>query len=358
MRPTWKELYRRPGDTISNAIETLDRAEGNICLVVDDESRLLGTVTDGDIRRGILRGLALTDSIDAVMNKDPVVGHPDQSKADIKQAMRNRRVRQLPIVDMNGHVISLHLYDDLNASDSVAPRDNLVVLMAGGDGLRLRPLTEELPKPLLKVGNKPLLERILESFIDYKFHNFAISVNYKSELIRDYFGDGSKWNVSIQYLQENEKLGTAGSLSLIENNYDQPVIVMNGDVLTQVNFDSLLAFHSEQGADAMMCVRNYDLQIPYGVVETADAGITAIAEKPLQRFLVNAGIYVLEPRALSLIPYDTPFDMTDLFRLLIDQQRETAVFPIREYWLDIGHMDDYQRANDDISRIFLMDANP
>jgi dTDP-glucose pyrophosphorylase len=354
MATFWTELYCNPADTISSAIETLDKATGHICLVVDGDNRLLGTVTDGDIRRGILKGLTLDSAISAVMNDSPVVGHPELSIAQSKATMQKRQVRQLPIVNSDGHVIGLNLLDDLNAAKTPTLRKNPVVLMAGGTGTRLRPLTENVPKPLLQIGNKPLLERILESFIEHDFCNFIISVHYKPDMIKNHFGDGSKWNVSIEYLEESEKLGTAGSLSLLNAADDLPIIVMNGDVLTQVNFDNLVAFHAEQKAKAMMCVRAYDFQVPYGVVHTNNMRITAIKEKPTHKFFVNAGIYVLEPDVLSLIPKESYFDMPQLFELLIERGQDTAVFPIREYWMDIGKMDDYQRANEDASGDLLV----
>lgn len=357
MATSWTELYRAPTDTISSAIETLDKAKGHICLVVDGDKRLLGTVTDGDIRRGILRGLALGSAISDVMNDTPIVGHPELSNVQCKAKMRKRQIRQLPIVDSEGYVIGLNLLDDLNTESKPALRKNTVVLMAGGTGTRLRPLTENMPKPLLQIGNKPLLERILESFIEHDFCNFVISVHYRSEMIKNHFGDGSKWNVSIEYLEESEKLGTAGALSLLDAPDDLPVIVMNGDVLTQVNFDNLLAFHAEQKAKAMMCVRAYDFQVPYGVVHTNNMQITAIEEKPTHKFFVNAGIYVLEPDVLSLIPKESYFDMPQLFELLIARDQETTVFPIREYWMDIGKMDDYQRANQDATDDLLVKGN-
>ena len=332
----WKELYRSATDPVALAVETIDSANGQLCLVVDDDEHLLGTVTDGDVRRGILRGLPLDAPVSEIMKKEPVVGRPGQSNADIKASMITRQIRQLPIVDLEGHVIGLNLLDELDKSELDQSRENLVVLMAGGDGVRLRPLTDDLPKPLLKVGDKPILERILESFLDHHFQNFAISVNYKSEMIKKHFGDGSKWGVSIQYLEEAQKLGTAGPLSLLQKEIDAPIIVMNGDVLTQVNFDSLLAFHNEQNAKAMMCVRNYDFQIPYGVVKTNNMRVTAIDEKPKHQFFVNAGIYVLEPDILSMIPVDTYFEMPDLFRTLIEQERTRPCSPfVNTGWISV-----------------------
>jgi len=221
-------------------------------------------------------------------------------------------------------------------------------LMAGGLGSRLGELTKDTPKPLLKVGTKPILEVILENFISHGFHRFYISVNYKAEMIRDYFGDGSRWGVEIRYLHEHKRLGTAGALSLLPDNPTLPVLVMNGDLLTKVNFRQLIDFHNETNSKATMCVREFELQVPYGVVQIANHRLRAIEEKPVQRFFVNGGIYVLSPDMLQFIPEDSFYDMPTLFDEIIARGEETSVFPIREYWIDIGRADDFERANDEV----------
>jgi NDP-sugar pyrophosphorylase family protein len=224
--------------------------------------------------------------------------------------------------------------------------------MAGGLGSRLRPLTDDTPKPLLKIGGKPVLEIIIDNFLAQGFRRFFISINYKSEQIRDHFADGSEWGAEIRYLEEDRRLGTAGSLALIEEPPAAPFVVMNGDLLTKVSFQNLMDFHAEQRSVATMCVREYDFQVPFGVVETDHTKIISIEEKPRQRFLVNAGIYVLNPEALGFISDDTSQDMTYVFESLIKADMETAVFPIREYWLDIGRLDDFEQANSDFENLF------
>lgn len=224
--------------------------------------------------------------------------------------------------------------------------------MAGGLGRRLQPLTNECPKPLLKVGGKPILEIILENFVEQGFNRFHIAVNYKAEMIESYFGNGSRWGIDLSYLREHERMGTAGALSLLPGGLTQPLIVMNGDLLTRINFRQLLSFHAEHHAQATMCVRDYDFQIPYGVVKIEKHRLTGIEEKPVHHCFVSAGIYVLQPDVISLIPRNTFFDMPDLFAEMIRQQKETAVFPIREYWLDIGRMDDFERAVGEYERHF------
>jgi dTDP-glucose pyrophosphorylase/predicted transcriptional regulator len=344
----WQMARIAPNRSIRDAIRTIDEGAIRIALVVDDGNRLLGTVTDGDIRRGILKGISLDDAVERVMNAHPTTARADESRDAILERMKQTRLHQIPVVDGQGRLVAVEILDELLQTRQ---RDNWVVLMAGGLGSRLRPLTDECPKPLLKVGSKPLLEIILENFLEYGFRRFFLSVNYKAEMVKAHFGDGSRWGIEIRYIHEDRRLGTAGALSLLPERPALPLVVMNGDLLTKVNFQHLLDFHAEHGARATMCVREYDFQVPYGVVRIDHHRILGIDEKPVQRFFVNAGIYVLEPETLALIP-PTYFDMPDLFTKLIAERRETAVFPIREYWLDIGHMEDFARANGDFPEVF------
>lgn len=346
---TWKEVLVLPEVSIREAILVLDESAKQIILVVDKNNRLLGTVTDGDIRRSILTGMSLDDPIQKIMNSDPTVATIDESRESILTAMQRTGLHHIPLVDENHRVMGLETLNELIQSPT---KKNWVVLMAGGLGSRLSPLTDECPKPMLKVGNKPLLETILENFIEYGFHQFYISVNYMADVVKSYFGDGSRWGVDICYLHEDQRLGTAGALGLLPKKPTEALLVMNGDLLTKVNFKQLLDFHSTHQAQATMCVREYDFQVPYGVVKIDAHRITSIDEKPIQRFFINAGIYALEPEALDLIPSNTYFDMPLLFKKLIEQQKETAVFPIREYWLDIGQLSDYDRANGEFMRVF------
>ncbi len=345
----WQAARIAPDRTIHDAIRTIDEGAIRIALVVDAENRLLGTVTDGDIRRGILKGIALDGPVTHVMNPRPIMARVEESREKILETMKQTRLHQIPVVDGQGRLVTVEILDDLLQAHH---RDNWVVLMAGGLGSRLRPLTEDCPKPLLKVGSKPLLEIILDNFLEYGFRKFYLSVNYKAEMVKDHFGDGSRWGIQIRYIHEDQRLGTAGALSLLPERPTLPVVVMNGDLLTKVNFQHLLDFHAEHDARATMCVREYDFQVPYGVVRIDNHRILSIDEKPVQRFFVNAGIYVLEPETLDCIPSSTCFDMPDLFLKLIGQNRETAVFPIREYWLDIGHIEDFARANGDFPEVF------
>jgi NDP-sugar pyrophosphorylase family protein len=276
------------------------------------------------------------------MKKEPTVATHLQSREAILEKMHKNQIRQIPVLDESRRVIRLELLDELT---TIPEKDNWVVLMAGGLGTRLGTLTEDKPKPLIPVGSKPILETILENFIEYGFKKFYFSVNYKAEMIRAHFGSGEKWGVTIRYLHEEKKMGTAGPLSLLPEPFTKPILVMNGDLLTKVNFQQLLDFHREQKCEATMCVREFDFQVPYGVVKLNRQKITAIDEKPVQRFFVNAGIYVLEPLAIASVPKSEPSDMPSLFEHLIRENRPTAAFPIREYWMDIGRTTDLERAN-------------
>lgn len=346
----WKTSLLPENSSVADAIRVLEANDSHICLVVDSDGRLKGTITDGDVRRSLLRMVPLTASVDEVMRANPIVGRAEQSVASRSETMQRHKIRQLPIVGDDGRVLGLATLDELAAGHA---RDNWVVLMAGGLGTRLRPFTERTPKPMLKIGTKPLLETTLESFVQQDFCHFYISVNYLAESVKDYFGDGSRWGCQIRYLEETSPLGTAGALGLMPDRPTTPLIVMNGDVLTKVHFGQLLAFHREHGASATVCVREYDFQVPYGVVQLDGARIKGLTEKPAYSFFVNAGIYVIEPDLFDLIPREGQrFHMTNLLDSAIAAHRDVAAFPIREYWIDIGQLDDFARANGDFGDVF------
>jgi dTDP-glucose pyrophosphorylase len=340
----WKNTLISPDTPILEAMRISDTSAMQISLVVDAEQRLVGIVTDGDIRRGILKGIPLDQPVHLIMNRQFTALPLGKSQAEILNLMKLHDLRQIPVVDDHGRVVDLKILEDLIQP---APKDNWVVLMAGGVGSRMRPLTDNCPKPLLSINNKPLLEIIIDNFIEYGFHNFFIAVNYKSEMIEANFGDGSRWGVTIEYLREEKPMGTAGALGLLPEPPKLPLIVMNGDLLTKINFQHLLDFHQAHKAHAVMCVREYNFQVPYGVITLDQHRLKSIDEKPVQRFFVNAGIYVLEPETLGFMPHNTYYDMPQLFEDLISKGCATIVFPIHEYWMDIGRMDDFKRANID-----------
>jgi len=278
---------------------SIENGEFQIALVVDSNDRLLGVATDGDLRRSIIQGASLTDPVAPVVNTSPVVAYASEPEESLRNRMVDRQVQQIPIVSDDGRVIGIEVLSELMKPDR---RPNPVVLMAGGLGTRLHPLTEDRPKPLIEVGGRPILQTVLEGFRRQGFHKFYLSVNYMSWMIEDYFGDGSKWGVSIEYLREDKRLGTAGPLSLLPDSPQHPVLIANGDLLTNLNFTRLLDYHKEQRAKATMGVREYNMQVPYGVIEINGLKISNIQEKPTERYFVNAGLYVLEPDVLEYIP--------------------------------------------------------
>ncbi|MDA8227387.1 MAG: nucleotidyltransferase family protein [Desulfitobacterium hafniense] len=344
----WRSVLITPETPIVKALEIIDRSGLRIALVVNEKGRLLGTVTDGDVRRAILKHLSLGEAVSAAMNPAPSYVR-EQSRENAIQLMKSKKLHHIPVLDEGHHVVGLEIADELF---SLPHRDNWVLLMAGGLGRRLEPLTDNCPKPLLKVGDKPLLETILESFIEQGFRHFYISVNYKAEMIKNHFGDGSHWAVEIRYLHEGKSLGTAGALGLVPAKPEEPLLVMNGDILTKVNYGKLLDFHNKNQAEATICVKKYNNQIPYGVVTIEKNRLLKIEEKPQQHFFISGGIYVFNPTVLDYAPLGSSLDIPVLLKTLLAQDKKIAAFPIHEYWIDIGHFADYERANNDIMKVF------
>jgi len=342
----WQKTILSKTDTMKIAIKTLEDESFRIVMIVDSNRRLIGTVTDGDIRRALIQHVSMDAQLDEFMFKKPTVANPCDDKETILAKMKERNLLQIPIVDDNGVVLGLKtLQNLLNKSKNKTP----VFIMAGGFGKRLRPLTESVPKPMLKVGKKPILEEILERFIKAGFYNFYISTHYKAEVVREHFGNGDDWNVSIQYIHEKEPLGTAGALGLLPDNLpEQPILVMNGDLLTKIDFEHLLNYHCEQGGSATMCVREYDFQVPYGVITAKENKVLSIVEKPIHRFFINAGIYVLNTSIIRRINTGGYLDMPQMLEDEISQGTEVNLFPIYESWLDIGRPEDYMKAKKDL----------
>ncbi|MDQ7043633.1 MAG: nucleotidyltransferase family protein [Sulfurimonas sp.] len=344
-----KNILLHKNATIKEALEAIDRGAIRIAIIVNTQEKVIGTLTDGDIRRALLRGLSLESDITSIYFKEPILANINDSKESIIQKAIQKKIYQIPIVDNDGKFIKI---EDLANLLKTKTRTNRVILMAGGLGTRLHPLTKDVPKPLLKVGNKPILETIIENFAKYGFINITISVNYKANMIKEYFGDGSQFGVNIDYIEETQRLGTAGALSLIKNRPQEPFFVMNGDLLTNVNFENLLDFHLGESAVATMCVREYDYQVPYGVVKIDGSNITSIIEKPLHKFFVNAGIYTLSPQVFEFIPEEEFYDMPTLFDKLLTKELPAVSFPIHEYWLDIGRMSDFEKAQAEYGEVF------
>jgi len=341
----WRDFLLSTDSTIRDAIAVL---ENNQCsVIVDSEEHIVGTITDRDIRKALLGQTSLDTSVCGIMNKSPTTLTFPLEPSEIRQKLSKKAFEQFPVVDSQQKIVGLYTNEELLK----VKFQNLVVLMAGGKGSRLTPLTNKVPKPLLKIGHKPVLETIIESFLEHGFHRFLISVNFQSEMIERYFLDGHQWGASIEYLRETEPLGTAGALGLFDEVPEAPFFVMNGDLLTKLNFRSLLEFHEQHNALITMCVREYDFQVPFGVVKLDGHYASTLEEKPVNRFFVNAGIYVVRPEILKSIPKNQYFNMTDLINPLLKKQKVVS-FPIYEYWIDIGKMEDFHQANGEYETIF------
>lgn len=337
-----------PDAALLSAIERMDSVRRKLLIVVDPDRRLLGTVSDGDIRRGLMRRLTMEDRVDAVMNAAPVALTLDGSEHEARVRLSDRGVSLAPVLDRNGRVVGL--YPD--AVSAGARRDNLVVIMAGGRGVRLAPLTQTCPKPMLKVAGRPLLETIIERLQAQGFHRFRLAVNYLAEVIEDHFGDGSSLGVEIRYLREDHPRGTAGALSLLTDTIDKPMLVMNGDVLTRMAFGDLVDFHLEHRAVATLCLREHAFQAPHGVAEVDGVRMTSLREKPTFRWLANAGVYCLDGSVLKRVPAEGPYDMPELLASLAADGMMVGAYPIHEYWLDIGRPPDFESAQSDFDAVF------
>jgi dTDP-glucose pyrophosphorylase/CBS domain-containing protein len=342
-----EEQYKRfakamvsPGMSISAGVKLLDQSGHGVLLVCGAEDRLIGVVTDGDIRRALLQGVPFDREIASICNRTPLVARKGVTRSEALHLIDTGRgfiVNQLPVVDHAGKLAGLILRSDLTGEETLPLS---AVIMAGGGGTRLRPLTENVPKPMLTVGGKPILEHIIGQLRGAGIRSITIATHYLGEQISGYFGDGRKFGVRIDYLAEEKPMGTGGALGLV-NFTGETLLVMNGDILTQVNFRAMLDFHREHGADLTMGTRLYEFQVPFGVVECDDVAIRSLVEKPVQAFFVNAGIYFVQKPVLSRIPKEISYNMTDLIQRLLAEGSKVVSFPIREYWLDIGRMSDY-----------------
>jgi dTDP-glucose pyrophosphorylase len=339
-----------PERTITEAIRLIDRNSAGIVLVVDAQSRFVGTVTDGDVRRAMLRHESLESPVAVLLKRPPNSPHPEPVTApagtgsrELLALMERHKLRHIPMLDSQSRIVDLALLDDFKLDRHLSAH---AVVMAGGRGTRLAPLTHETPKPMLPVGDRPLIERLVGSLRDAGIAKVHVTTHFRPEKIRDHFGDGEAHGIELSYVTEDEPLGTAGALRLVTPG-SGPLLVVNGDILTTVNFRSLVRYHEESAAQLTIGVSSYEINVPYGVVETEGARVVRIAEKPVYRYFVNAGIYVVEPDAIRHIPDGRRFDMTDLIECLVVAGKHVASFPLREYWLDVGRPEDYARAQRD-----------
>jgi dTDP-glucose pyrophosphorylase len=337
----WRKAILPAHATIQQAISNLDQVAIKIVLVVNEAGELEGTISDGDIRRGLLKGLDLNSPITSVIHRNALVVPPEMGREMVMQLMVANKIQQIPAVDEHRHVVGLHLWDEI-ATPPVRP--NLMVIMAGGMGTRLRPHTENCPKPLLPVAGKPMLEHIIEHAKLEGFSHFVLAIHYLGHMIEEHFGNGERLGVQIDYLREQSPLGTAGALGLLNPRPDAAFVVTNGDVITDIHYGELLDFHLRHNAAATMAVRVHEWQHPFGVVQTEGIEIVGFDEKPVARTHINAGVYALEPDALNALAADTRCDMPALFERLQEQSKRTVAYPMHEPWLDVGRPDDLERA--------------
>lgn len=336
-------------DTIKNAMKKIDKNLIGAALVLDDEKKVIGIVTDGDIRRAILSDKVLENKIIDIYNKNFKYVTENQSKKKAKEFMISNKIRQLPVLDENYKLKDMYFLDDLACCEN---KDNYVFILAGGLGTRLRPLTETVPKPMLLVGDKPILEVIIEQFKNYGFNNFIISLNYMGEIIENHFKDGKHMGVNIKYVKETKKLGTAGSIRLASKIFKKPFIVINGDILTGMDFDAFLMYHKTGSFDITVGVRNYEINVPYGVINAENNIIKSLKEKPSFSYFINSGVYVVNPNLIKLIPDGKIYNMTDLINDSLKCNHKSGVYNISEYWVDIGQHEEYKKANEDFNKVF------
>lgn len=340
----WKATLLANTSTVGEAIRNLENSQQQIVLVLADDGSLAGTITDGDIRRGLLRGFDLGSQIGGLIQRNPLVVPPELGRESALRIMQANDIRQIPVVNEQRMVVGLHTMK-MNHAPTLKP--NVMVIMAGGQGKRLRPFTESCPKPMLLVGGKPMLEHIIERAISENFRRFIISTHYLGHMIEDYFGNGSRFDIDISYLREDAPLGTAGALGLMDPRPELPILVTNGDVLSDISYGDLLEFHSRHKAMATMAVRVHEWQHPFGVVNIDGVDIVGFEEKPISRSHINAGVYALMPEALDAMVAGDYCDMPRLFALLQDKGERTIAYPMHEPWLDVGRADDlaHARAN-------------
>lgn len=344
----WEKALIGPEASFRDALQSIDVTGAGMALVVDGDRRLIGALSDGDLRRALIRGAGLEDLAVSAVNRSPVCAGEGEDRATMLATLRAHSLRQLPIVDGDGRVIGLATTADFL---DIPVRSNAVIIMAGGKGERLAELTRDTPKPMLKVGSRPILDTIVTNLSGQGFRNFWLAVNYKAEQIETHFGDGSAAGLDIRYLRESKPLGTCGALSLLPTP-SEPFVVTNGDVLAQADYSHVLDSHLQSEAQATVVVRDYQMQVPFGVVNAEGAAVVRIDEKPTQSYTISAGAYVLSPEALDLVPADTFYDMPALLADMIRKGLKVRLQRAEGYWMDIGRPPDYAQANADFGSVF------
>lgn len=327
--------------SIKDAMTQLNSLHGKGIFVVLENGTVVGSITDGDIRRALIRGCTINDQIDLAMKKEFIYGQQGITEKEKKKLILENEILSFPILDNDLRLVDIYSSDEVRDFS-----DTPVVILAGGMGTRLGKLTENIPKPMIEVAGKPMLERILIKLQEQGFNKFYLAVNYKAEIIEKYFENGASLNCSISYLRENQRLGTAGPLSLLPKNLKTPLVVMNGDLLTQVDLSELLKFHQGHNSKITVGIRQHEFQVPFGVMEVNDGFVKSFIEKPIQVYNVNAGIYIIDPEIIAMIPEEEYYDMSTLINRLLDNEINISCFPIIESWIDIGREADLTHARE------------
>lgn len=345
MKKNINKLFVYKYYSIRQALQTIDIGARGIVLLVKEDDTLIGTITDGDIRRAILNGISLEDSVENVAHYNPICVKQSMTREEIKDVFIEKAVKDIPIVDNANKVINL-----ISINDILLPqgKENPVIVMAGGLGTRLNELTKEIPKPMLKVGKDPILQHIINNFKQYGYNKILLSVNYKAEVIENYFQDGFAYGVKIDYIKENKRLGTAGGIKLAKNHIKGPFFVINGDIFTNLNVENMMNFHINNKFHITVGTRKQFFQVPYGVLNTSGKLITEITEKPVMHYLINAGVYCVNPELIELIPDNEYFEITDLINICIEKGLRVGSYEIKDYWMDIGRVEDYNKVNEQI----------
>lgn len=332
--------------SVRDCMQIIDKNKQGFALILNEEGLLKGTITDGDIRRFILAGHSIDEGVSKVMWTNPLTLPSGTADKEIRDFMKKNLIRNIPIVDVKGRPLKVFNINYFLSEDD--DHVKTAVIMAGGEGKRLKPITDDIPKPMIRVGGKPVLESIINQLADSDIKKIYISLNYKSEIIEKYFKDGAQFGVNISYLREKTKLGTAGALTLIPEIPSGPIIVINADVITKINYSRIIEFHRQHHCVMTVAATQYMLNIPYGVFNLSSNFLLGIEEKPQKTFFCNAGIYVLNPEIIHLISENEEFNMTDLIEKLIRKGLPITAFPLHEYWIDIGQMEDLKRAQNDL----------
>lgn len=352
MKNCVNKLFVYKNYSIRQVLQSIDLGARGIALLVNEDETLIGTITDGDVRRAILKGISLEASVENVVHYNPISVNQSMTREEIKDIIIKKAIKDIAIVDNNNKVIDL-----ISINDILLPqgKENPVVIMAGGLGTRLKDLTKEIPKPMLKVGEDPILQHTINNFKQYGYNKILLSVNYKSEIIENYFQDGFAYGVKINYIKETKRLGTAGGIRLGKDYINMPFFVINGDIFTNLNVENMMRFHMENQFDITVGTRKHSFQIPYGVVETKDNDINEIKEKPVIDYLINGGVYCINPEVIDFIPEDGYFEITDLINICIKNGRKVGNYEIEDYWMDIGRIEDYVKVNEDIYDLICAD---